>query len=281
LVIDFIANILSIFNTFISLFNKKTNNNFKNKYNHSKEIAAILRNGWLNPNIYYFCEFDPDQPYYYRITNSENPNIEDIPFVNNHLITGYRHIWNSKENVINETKELSKNIQQTIERFKQTVNEELSEQIYDSIKKRNLRINKVSANYVRRDDTNVYIEKNVIRSIFEILMYNEKIRDDDLSIFPTKYTNLDSKTFQCWKLEFKELNPLRYGDENIMEILKIKLLELLKNKDLVDLIENYKKYLDTLNRIIKVNNFRNGIKYICNEVYLEGKLIKGKCPKCN
>ena len=82
-------------------------------------------------------------------------------------------------------------------------------------------------------------------------------------------------------MEFKELNPLGYGDENIMEILKIKLLELLKNKDLVDLIENYKKYLDTLNIIIKDNNFRNGIKYICNEVYLEGKLIKGKCPKCN
>jgi len=50
---------------------------------------------------------------------------------------------------------------------------------------------------LRNENERLRNEKKVIRSIFEILMYNEKIKDDDLSIFPTKYTNLDSKTFQC------------------------------------------------------------------------------------
>ena len=283
MVIDFIANFLSILNTITSFLrkdNKNDNNNFEREYNHSKEIATILKNGWENPNIYYYCEFDIDDLYYYRIINSENPNIEDIPFANSHLKTGYNEIWKSKENVIRETLNLSKKIQQIIEEFKQIINQKLSEQIIDPIKQQNIIIYKETVRYYPQNDMNIYIEKNIINDIYEILMHIKKIRDDDLFIFPIKCTNSSSKTFECWKLQIKEFNPLGYGDEYIMGKLKERFLQLLKNKNLIELINNYKESKEKLDYIISNNNLINGINYIYNEIYLQGNLIKGKCSKC-
>lgn len=210
----------------------------------------------------------------------ENPNIKNIPFANSHLLTGYNEIWSSKDNVIRETQQISKKIQQTIDDCKYLINQKLNEPIIDPIKQRNNIIKKETVHYNPENDMNVYIERTIINDIFEIVMYNQKVRDEDISVFPSRRTNSSSKTFECWKIQFKDFNTLGYGDEYIMRKLKVKFLQLLINKNLIELIHSYKESKEKLDYIISNNNFLNGINNIYNEIYLQGNLIKGKCPKC-
>jgi len=106
---------LSLFNPIItSLLKRNRKIEYEKKREHSKEIIELILIGWKNNDIYYNCEFDPDNTYYYRLSEPKEPNIEDISFANNHLKSGYIETWKTKDAIIEETKTLSKKIQQII-----------------------------------------------------------------------------------------------------------------------------------------------------------------------
>jgi hypothetical protein len=139
---------------------------------HSKKIAAIIYNEWTKEKIFADCEFKDG-----KINENvpHEPEVTDSGLAREHLVSGYKHLWNYYQNGIAVSVALCNDLKSIITAFEKRAFEEIDKEIYTSHGKLRLERKTRDKFYVKEAgydgvpsefDFSLYIHPEILSEIF-------------------------------------------------------------------------------------------------------------------